>query len=103
MRRIYPALPFLVASDSLLDLTAISDVYSAHPLVSRIHTLLSALLYTSYTVTFIRVSSHEGILGDEKVDSATKAATSLPPINSQILLTKANLSLVLSLKKPSAF
>jgi len=91
MLGIYPVPPFSPikhAFDSLSALTAISDVHSTHSLVSRIHTLLSTFLSTSYTVTFIWVPSHRGIPSNEKVDAATKAATSLSRINSQILLTK---------------
>jgi len=72
---------FFVASDSSSPLTPISDVHSTHPFVSRIHTFVSNLLSTSYTVTL--------------VDAPTKVATSHPRVNSEILPTKADLSLII--------
>ena len=87
---------FLVASDSISSNSHFwRDVHPIHPLVSRIYTLFSTLLSTSYTVTLIMVPSHRRNPVNEKVDATAKAATSLPRINSQILPTKADLSLII--------
>jgi len=72
-----PIKHIFVAFDSLSALAAISDIHFTHPLVSRIHTLLSTLISTSYTVTFVWVPSHRGIPSNEKVAAAAKAATSV--------------------------
>ena len=45
--------PFLIISDSLAALLAIAQLSSSHPLVTRIHFLLTTFTATSFPVTFI--------------------------------------------------
>jgi len=88
-----PSCTFLIASDSLSALTAVANVHSTHPLVTRIRTMFNPLPSASLTVSFVWVLSHRGIPGNENVDSAAKDATTLPRINPRILPTKADLAL----------
>jgi len=62
----------LIISDSLYALATISDSYSSLPIrvVTRIFTLLTTFNSITLTVSFMWVLS---ILGNEKVDAATKA------------------------------
>ena len=82
---------FLLCSDSYSSLSATSNTSSTHPLISRIHTLLSTL--DSISITFIHVPSHRGIQSNEKIDAAAKSAAQLPRIHTLILPTKSDLTL----------
>jgi len=84
---------FLIVSDSLPAPTAVANVHSTHPLVTRIHTMLTTHPFASLTVLFVWVPSHRGIPGNENVNSGAEVATILPCINSQILPTKSDLAL----------
>ena len=70
---------FLIISGSLAVLSAIAQPSSLHPLVTRIHSLLTIFTATSIPVTFIWTPSHEGIPGNEN-DSAAKQTLLLPSI-----------------------
>jgi len=69
----------LIISDSLSALTAISDPYFSHPIVTRIFTLLTTFNSSTLTVSFMWVPNHCGIGGNEKVDA--KAAANHPRIS----------------------
>jgi len=71
----------LVIPDSLFALTAISDPYSFHPIVTRVFALLTTFNSSTLTVSFMWAPSHCGIPGNEKVDAAAKAAANHPRIN----------------------
>jgi len=75
-----PTSSFLIASDSLTSLTAISNTNSNHSLVSRIRILLMTASSLNIVITFVWISSHIGILGNEKVDQAAKEASHYPRI-----------------------
>jgi len=81
---------FLIASNSFTALTTISNIHSFHPIA---HTVLTTRSSLSQSVTFIWIPSHRGIQGNEVVDSAAKAATNFPRINSRLLPTKSDLTL----------
>jgi len=84
---------FLICSDSLPSLSAITNTSSAHPLISRIHTLLSTLNSISITITFIWIPSHRGSESNEKIDAATKSAAQLPRIHHiRVLPAKSDLT-----------
>jgi len=84
---------FLICSDSLSSLSAISITSSTHPLISRIHTLLFTLNYISISITSIWVPSHRGVQGNGKIDAAVKSATKLPRIHTRNLPTRSDLTL----------
>jgi len=83
----------IVVSDSLAALTAIANTNPDHPLVSRIHLLLNACAKNNSPTSFVSIPSHVGIPGNERVDEAAKAASSLQCINPLLLPTKTDLSL----------
>jgi len=87
-----------MVSDSLSTLIAVANVHSPHPLVTRIHTMLTTLPSTSLTISFVWVSSHRGIPSNENGDSGAKVDTIFPSINSQILPTKSDLALSIRLQ-----
>jgi len=72
---------FLICSDPLSSLSAISDTSSTHPLVNRIHTLLSTLTSIPFRITSIWAPSHRGVRGNENIDAAAKSAAHLPASN----------------------
>ena len=67
-------LSFLITSDSLSSLCAISNPKSNYPLVTRIHAL--SLLATSLElmIAFTWVPRHVGIPGNKRIDIVAKAA-----------------------------
>jgi len=66
--------PFLIISDSLTAFSAIAQPSCSHPLVTRIHSLLTTFTATSIPVTFIWTPGHRGTPGNGNVDSAAKQA-----------------------------
>ena len=83
---------FLILSESLSTLTAISDINSTTSGVTRILNLLSNLYAKSCTVVFVWIPSHRSIQGADEVDSAIEAATSHLRFSPQSLFTKQNIS-----------
>jgi len=83
---------FLIISDSLAYISAISKPDSLHRLVNRIHILLICLNTTSSKVIFIWVPGHCGILANEAMDKAAKQATHLARISPGLISTHTDLS-----------
>jgi len=75
---------FLICTDSLSSLTAISNTYSAHRLID--HVLSYTFSTIKVTITFIWVPSHRGIQENEQ------AATNLPRTSSPLERTYLDLS-----------
>lgn len=67
---------FLLLSDSLSALQTIHSRKITHPLLADIQELHSKLVLDGKTLVFIWVPSHVGIIGNETVDAAAKAALS---------------------------
>ena len=67
---------FLILSDSLSALEALSSLKMTHPLLVEIYELHETLLSEGKTIVFIWVPSHIGIRGNEMADSAAKDALS---------------------------
>jgi len=82
-----------IISDSLAALTTIANTNSGHPLVFRIHLLLNTCAKNNSPTSFVWVPSHVEIPRNERVDKATKAASSLQCINPLLHPTKTDLSL----------
>ena len=70
---------FLIISDSLSALQALSSRKLSHPYLSDIHGLHSELVDAGRNVVFLWVPSHVGIGGNEAADKAAKAALDLKP------------------------
>lgn len=85
-----PPNPYLVVTDSLAALNAIS-VSSTHPLVTRIHILLQSCSMASIQIIFIWAPGHTGIQGNEKVDKAAKHAARHKKIPKSALPTSTDL------------
>ena len=66
---------FLICSDSLSAVQSLGDVYTSHPILSRIHNILFSLKKDGFTISFAWVPSHVGIKGNELADTAAKEAT----------------------------
>jgi len=88
-------LSVLIIADARSALTAITNPYSSHPVVSRIFTLLSTLQSGPLTVSFLWVPSDKGTSGNAKVDAATKSATERLRISLLSLLPKADITLAI--------
>jgi len=84
---------FLICSDSLSPLLAISNTSSTYPLVNRIQILLSTLNSIPFRITFRWVPSHRGMRRNENIYATSKSATHLPRIQPHILPTKFDLTL----------
>ena len=68
-----------------------SNASSNHSIIQRIHILFITLPNTN--ITLIWIPGHRGILRNENIDKAVKAAALLLRLRSQFLSTKADLSL----------
>jgi ribonuclease HI len=69
---------FLIISDSLSSLEAISGRKITHPLLVDIHDLHTELLSDGKVINFMWAPSHVGIYGNEAADKAAKDALELP-------------------------
>ena len=78
---------YLICFNSLSSLYAISNASCNPPLVQRIHILQHK------RNLHMDISDHRGILGNEDIDKAVKAAVLLPRLRPQFLPTKADLAL----------
>jgi len=68
---------FVIFSDSMASLQAISNRLYGHPTLQDILLKLDELYRASKSVTLFWVPSHVGIVGNEKADRAAKVALSL--------------------------
>ena len=71
-------LGWTVFSDSQASIQAISQQNPKHPLVQSIQTILSRLHNQHKNISFCKVPSHVGILGNEAADRAANEAQKLP-------------------------
>ena len=71
-------LDWTVFSDSQASIQAISQQNPKHPLVQSIQTILFRLHNQQKNISFCKVPSHVGILGNEAADRAANEAQNLP-------------------------
>ena len=73
---------FIIVSDSLSSVNAISHPSPSHPLTSRIvHLHLNTCAGAYISIAFVWASGHAGIPANEKVDKVAKLATRLPSVS----------------------
>lgn len=72
---------YVLVSDSLSSLQAITDPYSSHPLVQRILLLHHSIASSNISIVFLWAPGHVGLAKGDIVDKAAKRATKLPKIN----------------------
>ena len=77
--------PFLIVSDSLASLNALSQPSTSHPLISHIQILLETCSSASIPVVFIWVLGQNGIPGNEIVDKAAKQVSQHPTLLKSLL------------------
>ena len=79
LKRVYQSKrsSFVIVSDSLSALQAISTRKISHPFLAEIHDLHSDLVFDGKEIVFLWVPSHVGIQGNEIVDRAAKEALEL--------------------------
>ncbi|KAL1447108.1 hypothetical protein WDU94_013918 [Cyamophila willieti] len=75
-----PSLRFLIVSDSLSALMALSNPGFACPIICQIFSLWSELKTSGKFVSLLWCPSHCGINGNEAVDLAAKNPVSLEPL-----------------------
>ena len=75
-----PNTKFLILTDSLSSLYAISDLHSSHPIVQRILLIQHAISLSNMSLTLVWTPSHIGLTRNDMVDSADKPARKLPKI-----------------------
>ena len=72
----------LILSDSKSSLQSIKDIYSKHPIVKQIQTLLNRIINNNRQVRLCWVPAHVSIPGNEAADKLAKevASSSQPPV-----------------------
>ena len=74
-------LKWTIFSDSQSSIEAISQQKPKHPLVQSIQTVLSRLQSQQKEITFCKVPSHVGVLGNEAADRAANESQNLPGLH----------------------
>jgi len=75
---------YILVSDSLSSLQAITDPYSSHPLIQRILMLHHTIASNNISIIFLWSPGHIGLAKADIVDKAAKRATKLPKVNNSI-------------------
>jgi len=87
---------FIIVSDSLSSLNAISHPSPSHPLISRIHLHLNTCAATYISIVFVWVPGHADNPGNEKVYKAAKLVTRLPSVSKSSLPSNSDLFLYIN-------
>ena len=72
---------FTILSDSLSCIQGIQNMYTQHPIVSKIQDQLVELYTKQKLIKFCWIPSHVGITGNEEADRLAKMSISLPEIS----------------------
>jgi len=87
---------FIIVSDSLSSLNAISHPSPSHPLISRTHLHLNTSAAAYISIAFVWAPGHARIPDNEKVDKAAKLATRLPSVSKSSLPSNSDLFLYIN-------
>jgi len=82
--QLQPEQNYLLLTDSLSSLQALTDPFSTNPLIQRIHLSLLTIDSLKSQITFLWIPGHIDFPPHEAVDAAAKQATSLPYLSDPV-------------------
>ena len=82
--QLQPQTNYILLTDSLSSLQALSDLFSSNPIIQRIHLALFTIYSIKSHITFIWIPSHINFSPHDAVDKAAKEATSFSKITDPI-------------------
>ena len=76
---------YTILTDSISSLLSIQNIFSEHPIVQKIQSIVHSLTLINIEIQFLFIPSHIGIPGNERVDQSAKTATTSSPITTQVI------------------